>query len=89
MAKITLEKLAESIDTLATMVKKGFDAIDAKFGQVETKFGQIETRLTNIEQGQEDVILKLDNFAYKFEVKELQKRVTKLERKYNDITLTK
>ncbi len=41
----------------------------------------LEPALNNLEQGQEEIKLKLDNVAYRFELVELQKRVEFLEKK--------
>lgn len=54
-------------DDLAVMVKDGFD--------------HMEKRIDGLEKGQEEIKLKLDNVAYRFEVVELQRRVALLERK--------
>jgi len=59
---------------LGRMVKKGFDYVDKRFDKVES-------RLDILEQGQEDIKLRLDNVAYRFELKDLEKRVKKLELK--------
>jgi hypothetical protein len=67
MAKMTLEKLA-------VIIKSGFDS-------VETRLLNIENRTSSLEIGQEDILIKLDNYAYKFEVNDLKKRVTKIEQK--------
>ena len=61
-------------DNLAVMIKKGFDHMDESFKQVEG-------RLDCLEKGQEEIKLKLDNVAYRFELVELQKRVEILEKK--------
>ncbi len=54
-------------EDLARIVKNGFDDVYKK--------------LRGLEQGQEDIKLRLDNVAYRFEVQELKKRVEKLELK--------
>ena len=58
-----------TINDLAFMVKKGFDQVDERFD--------------TLERGQEEIKLKLDNVAYRFEMVELQKRVEVLEKKLN------
>ncbi|MCL5436122.1 MAG: hypothetical protein M1275_03515 [Patescibacteria group bacterium] len=63
-----------TLDTLAGMVAGGFSDMDRRFVK-------IEERLLSVEQGQEEIKLKLDNVAYRFEVQELQRRVALLERK--------
>lgn len=69
MVKMTLEKLA-------VMIKSGFDSVEARLLN-------IENRTSSLEIGQEDILMKLDNYAYKFEVNDLRKRVAKIEQKIN------
>lgn len=64
--KVRVEAKSDN-ESLAIMVAKGFDAVDK--------------RLKNLENGQEDIILRLDNTALKFEVVELKRRVGALEKK--------
>lgn len=71
---------------LARMIKKGFDGnderfekIDNKFEKVDKKFDKVDSRLENLEKGQEEIKLKLDQAAYRFEVEYLKKRVKKIE----------
>jgi len=70
--KITLENLAG-------MIKKGFDGVDRKFDENTKQHQQIFDRLDNLEQGQEEIKLKLDEVAYRFEVRELDRRLKKVE----------
>ena len=74
--KITLESLAGSVEDLAAMTAKGFENTATKADVV-----RLDNRLGKLEQGQEDIKLKLDNVAYRFELVELQKRVERLEQK--------
>lgn len=39
--------------------------------EIKDELGQIKTRLTRVEQGQDEIKLRLDNVAYRFELKEL------------------
>jgi hypothetical protein len=64
----------KEFNKLARMIKRGFDDVDRKFAKVNT-------RLDNLERGQEDIKLKLDQVAYRFELNELEKRVQKVELK--------
>ncbi len=66
----------KEFNSLARMIKTGFDATDKK---VDKRFDKVEMRLENLEKGQEDIKLKLDNVPYRFELKELEKRVDELE----------
>ena len=69
-----------TLDNLAGMIKRGFDGVDKRFESVDKRFDGIEKRLANLEEGQEEIKLKLDNVAYRFELVELQKRVDRLEK---------
>ena len=57
-----------TVDDLAGMVKDGFD-------DVGKRLDGINESLDTLEGGQEEIKLKLDNVAYRFELKELQNRV--------------
>lgn len=56
-----------TLNDLAGMIKVGFDETQAKFEVLE--------------RGQEDIKLRLDNVAYRFEIVALEKRVEVLEHK--------
>jgi len=56
-----------TIDDLARMVADGF--------------AEMKERMDRLEIGQEDIKLRLDNAAWRFEFKALDKRVTVLEKK--------
>ena len=65
-----------TIDDLAEMVARGFENTATKADIV-----RIEKHLGALEDGQEQIKLKLDNVAYRFELVELQRRVDILEKK--------
>ena len=83
-----------AIDDLAVMIQKGFEnvdnrfkavddrfkAVDDRFKGIDDKFESIENQLTNLEHGQEDIKLRLTEVAHRFELRELAKRVEKLEK---------
>ena len=69
---ITINDLAIAIEDLAGMVKTGFD-------EMGKQFKKVDNRLTTLETGQEDIKLRLDNVAYRFEIVEVQKRLKALE----------
>ena len=68
-----------TINELAGMVKTGFDEMGKQFEKVDKRFERVENRLTALETGQEDIKLRLDNVAYRFEIVEVQKRLKTLE----------
>lgn len=65
-----------TLDNLAAMVAKGFEDTATKADII-----RLEDKINHLEQGQEDIKLRLDNVAYRFEVKELERRVERLETK--------
>ncbi|MFH1612088.1 MAG: hypothetical protein ABH887_02370 [bacterium] len=68
----------KEFELLGRMIKEGFDSADKKN---DKRFNRVETRLDNLEKGQEEMRLKLDNAAYRFELEDLEKRVRKIELK--------
>jgi len=72
--KITLENLAG-------MIKRGFDGVDKNFEQNKKEHQKIFDGLENLEQGQEEIKLKLDQVAYRFEIQELDRRLKRVETK--------
>ena len=67
-----------TIDDLAGMVKRGFDDVNKGMNK---RFDEVKNRLDKLETGQEDIKLRLDHCAYRFELNELEKRVHFLEKK--------
>lgn len=66
-----------TINELAGMVANGFS--DLTEG-MNSRLDKVETRLGALEDGQEQIKLRLDNVAYRFELVELQRRVVLLEK---------
>jgi len=75
-----MKKKNITIEGLARMVKKGFDET-AKKGEVNVRFDKVETRLDVLEDGIEEIKLKLDQVAYRFEIEELNRRLKRVEAK--------
>ncbi len=69
-----MSKKDMSNEQLARMMAKGFENVD-------NRFDRIENRLENVESDIEEINLKFDHVAHKFEVKDLERRVTILENK--------
>ena len=87
-----MENNKQEFENLASMIKQGFDAVDARFEQVDKRFEQMETRfdkkflglenrLDFLEEGQEEIKSRLNNVAYRHELQNLDKRVVKIEKK--------
>ena len=68
-----------TLDNLAGMIKRGFDGVDKRFDGVDKRFDKVEARLSNLENGQEEIKLKLDRVAYRFEIEELDRRLKRIE----------
>ncbi|PIR96123.1 MAG: hypothetical protein COT92_02870 [Candidatus Doudnabacteria bacterium CG10_big_fil_rev_8_21_14_0_10_42_18] len=69
MAKPKKLKKNMSIDDLAVMVAQGFENTATK------------DDIARLDQGLEEVKLRLDGVAYRFELAELQKRIQLLEKR--------
>ena len=78
--KITLNNLSTAIEDLARMVKEGFDDIGKRFEQVDKRFESVENRLTTLERGQEDIKLRLGQFAFNIDVLEIKRKMEILEK---------
>lgn len=68
------EAVVEALEPLATAVQQDFLKINGRFDKVDA-------RLENLETGQEEIKLRLDNVAYRFEVQELDRRLKIIEAK--------
>jgi hypothetical protein len=75
-----MKKKNITIDDLARMVAKGFGET-AKKADIDVSFDRIEKRLDTLERGHDEIKLRLDNVAYRFELVELQRRVEILEKR--------
>ena len=82
--------LTEGLESLARMVSNGFEntatkddisKLDRRMGTMESKMGTLESKMENLESGQENIELRLISLAPNFEVKDLKKRVDKIEEK--------
>ncbi len=76
-----------TIDVLAGIVKKGFDEVAVNLDLVKKELkqdiGEVRRKVEGIEEDVGDIKLRMGNVAWNFETRELDKRVTKLERKAN------
>jgi len=68
-----------TIEDLAVMVQQGFTSVERRLTSLE--FGQksLAHSQKTLEQGQEDIKLRLDQHAHRFELVELQRRVGRIE----------
>ena len=70
-----------TLDNLAGMVKRGFDGVDKRLDENLKEHRTIMAKLDNLENGVEEIKLKLDQVAYRFEVQELDRRLKRVEAK--------
>jgi len=70
-----------TLDNLAGMIKRGFDNVDKRFDENTKEHRVMMTKLENLENGTEEIKLKLDQVAYRFEIQELERRVKRVEAK--------
>jgi hypothetical protein len=73
----SVDGVASTLDDLARSVKEGFDGVSKS---MKSGFEAVDKRLIALETGQEDIKLRLDNVAYRFEIVEVQKRLKALEK---------
>ncbi|MDQ1283982.1 MAG: hypothetical protein QG620_330 [Patescibacteria group bacterium] len=64
-----------NLDDLARMIKKSFDHVDDRFDRVEKD-------MDDLKRGQKEIRQDMIFTARKFEMKELESRVEKLEYKF-------
>ncbi len=78
-----MAKKSVTIEKLARMVEKGFRQTAAKtdIQRVEKRLDNLEKRFDTLDQGQEEIKLRLDQVAYRFELQDLEKRFEKRLRK--------
>lgn len=71
-----------SIEDLAVIVAHGFEGMRDEFSSdLHGEFKGVKENIKVLKDGQEQIKLKLDNVAYRFELVELQRRVDLLEKK--------
>lgn len=70
-----------TLDDLALMVGKGFNNVDKTLVATRGDIHKLDKRIAVLEAGQEQIKLRLDNVAYKFELVALKDRVERLETK--------
>lgn len=72
-----IKKGFDGVDKRFETVDKGFEAVDKRFETVDKRFNRIEGKLDTLEKGHEDIVLRLDQVAYTFELRDLEKRFDK------------
>lgn len=82
MANITLDSLAGMIQNQFGEVSKQFDEASKQLGDFK---GEVNKHFDELEKGQGEISLKLTNVAYRFELKELEGKVSFLEREVAEL----
>ena len=70
-----------TLNDLAGMVKRGFDNVDKGFDENVKEHQTMMQKLEGLENGVEEIKLKLDQVAYRFEIEELDRRLKRIEAK--------
>lgn len=70
-------KKETTIDDLAIMIGKGFNEMDKRFKKVDERFDKMDKRFDRMDGEIEDIKLRLDNVAYRFELKDLEQKFEK------------
>lgn len=74
-----MTKKNTTLDNLAGMIKRGFDENTKEHRKMFKLLDGHTNRLDNLGQGQEEIKLKLDQVAYRFEIQELDRRLKRVE----------
>jgi archaellum component FlaC len=77
-----------TIESLAGMIKRGFDGLTGELHDIKKdieelkrRIGVLEQRFGVMEEDIADIKIRLGNAAWGFEVRELERRVNRLEKK--------
>lgn len=67
--KVTISDLSNTIDSLAIMVAKGFEAVHKKFDEVDSKFAEVKKDIAEVKENlastRRDVLSMGDRFTMK------------------------
>jgi hypothetical protein len=72
-----------TIEGLAIMMQKEFLTINDRFNQTDKNFGKLGRETKEIRIDMEDLKMRMGEVAFRFEIKELEKRIRKLELLYS------
>lgn len=79
--KITIDDLARLAVENHNEIKDQLGQLDNRMNSLEGSMSSLERRMNGLEVGHEDIKLRLDNVAHRFELNDLKQRVTVLEKK--------
>ena len=74
-------KVNKDIETLAQITAKGFENTANEIGGLKSDVKTLKSDVQTLQTDVSDIKLRLDNLAPKFEVRDLEKRVVRLETK--------
>lgn len=57
-----------TLDTLAIMMKKGFDRVDERFIGIDQRFDSVENRLSHLEANMSQILSDIDNMKNRLEI---------------------
>ncbi len=70
-----------TIDSLGTMIKKGFDGVDKRLDGVDKRLDKLAIGHKELKRDMEEIKLKFAYTAWQIDLEELKKRVAKVEQK--------
>lgn len=71
---VTKDQFEDGLEQLALIVADGFEKAATK-----DELNAVTSRVQSLEEGQENIILRLDQMAPNFELKDLKRRVNRIE----------
>ncbi len=78
-----MPKQRMTLEKLAIMASERFDNVDEKISGSDKMISSLTSEIHDLKIGQENIILRLDQMVPQFEVKELKKRVSRIENHLN------
>lgn len=79
------KKKVITIEGLALMIGEGFAQQDKRFEKIEDELGEVKNDLSSLQETNsmehQEIKTHLNNMAYRFELNELGRRVSVLEKK--------
>jgi len=77
----TIEDLAVLMQNEFLSIQERFDGVDGRFDQVDEQFDEMKEEIKELRRDIEDLKLRTGEMVFRFEIKEIEKRLRKLELK--------
>jgi predicted nucleic acid-binding Zn-ribbon protein len=77
--KITIEDLARMINNMDQRIDKKFGEVNKTLNETNNNVKGLKSDIYDLKEGQRRIEDRLNNVAYKFEIKSIEKRVSALE----------